>query len=58
MQGGPLLVSTPDGNDVELSGKAGGSVSLSEGLSLYGEVSFVTGEELGVGTKLGAKFSF
>jgi hypothetical protein len=58
LQGGPLLISTPDGNDVELSGKAGGSVGITNDLSIYGEVSFVTGEELGVGTKLGAKFTF
>ena len=58
VQGGPFLVSTPDGNDVELSGKAGGSVGVTDDLSVYGEVSFVTGEELGVGTKIGAKFTF
>ena len=58
VQGGPLLVSTPDGNDVELSGKAGGSVGVTDDLSVYGEVSFVTGAELGVGTKIGAKFTF
>jgi len=58
VQGGPLLVSTSDGNEVELSGKAGGSISVSDALSVYGELSFVTGDELGVGTKLGAKYNF
>ena len=58
LQGGPLLVSSPDGGEVELSGKAGGSVSFGDALSVYGEVSFVTGDELGVGTKLGAKYNF
>ena len=58
LQGGPLFVSTLDGNEVELSGKAGGSVSLGDALSVYGEVSFVTGDELGVGTKVGAKYNF
>ena len=41
-----FLVSTPDGNDVELSGKAGGSVGVTDDLSVYGEVSFVTERNL------------
>ena len=60
VQGGPVLL-TPDGGDgdVELSGKAGGSYSLSEALSLYGEVSFQTGEDdNSYGTKVGAKYNF
>tara|TARA_A100001234_G_scaffold76428_1_gene67615 strand:- start:25 stop:369 length:345 start_codon:yes stop_codon:yes gene_type:complete len=60
LQGGPSIVS-PDGGDstVELSGKAGGSVGLSEDLSLYGEVSFITGEDdNGYGTKVGVKYTF
>ena len=60
LQGGPSIVS-PDGGDstVELSGKAGGSVGLSEDLSLYGEVSFITGEDdNNYGTKVGVKFTF
>ena len=60
VQGGPVLLA-PDGGDgdVELSGKAGGSYSLSEALSLYGEVSFQTGEDdNSYGTKVGAKYSF
>ena len=60
VQGGPALLA-PDGEDgsVELSGKAGGSVGLSEDLSLYGEVSFITGEDdNNYGTKVGVKYTF
>lgn len=60
IQGGPSIVS-PDGADstVELSGKAGGSLPLGEKLGAYGEVSFVTGDEVnGYGTKVGLKYSF
>jgi hypothetical protein len=59
VQGGPSIIS-PDGGDstVELSGKAGGSVPLGD-VSLYGEVSFITGDDNnGYGTKIGAKYSF
>ena len=58
-QGGPSIVS-PDGGDseVELSGKAGGSVPFGENLGAYGEISFMTGEDNnGYGTKLGVKYS-
>ena len=59
VQGGPALLQ-PDGGDgdVELSGKAGGSYDVSESLSVYGEVSFITGDENGYGTKVGAKYKF
>ena len=60
VQGGPSIVS-PDGGEaeVELSGKIGGSVPLSEKLGVYGELSFITGEdENGYGTKAGVKYTF
>ena len=60
VQGGPALLA-PDGEDgsVELSGKAGGSYSVNDALSVYGEVSFITGEDdNGYGTKIGAKYNF
>ena len=60
IQAGPSIVS-PDGGEstVELSGKAGGGVSLTERLGAYGEVSFMTGDDNnGYGTKLGLKYSF
>jgi hypothetical protein len=60
IQGGPALVS-PDGaeTEVEFSGKGGASVSLTDALSLYGEVSFITGDnDTGYGTKAGLKYSF
>lgn len=58
VQGGPALLSNPDSNDVELSGKAGGSLQVDKNVSVYGELSFLTGDDLSVGTKLGAKFTF
>ncbi len=60
IQAGPSIVS-PDGGDstVELSGKAGGGVPLTEKLGAYGEVSFMTGDDNNsYGTKLGLKYSF
>ena len=60
VQAGPALLS-PDGGEteVELSGKAGGSVDVTDALSVYGEVSFITGDDdNGYGTKLGAKYNF
>jgi len=60
IQGGPSIVS-PDGgeSEVELSGKVGGSVPLSEKLGAYGELSFITGDDNnGYGTKVGVKYSF
>ena len=59
VQGGPSIVS-PDGGDseVELSGKAGASIPLGD-VSLYGEVSFITGDESNnYGTKAGLKYAF
>ena len=62
---GPALVSV-DGEErtTELSGKAGVDVALSDNLSAYGEISFVSqneadfDEDLKVGTKLGLKYAF
>ena len=57
VQGGPVLI---DGatEEVELSGKAGGSLAVSDELSIYGELSFLTGTDLAVGTKAGVKYVF
>ncbi len=54
VQAGPALV-TPVGDEaeIELSGKAG----MSSG-PLYGEVSFITGDELSLGFKVGARYAF
>ena len=59
VQGGPALLA-PDGEDgdVELSGKAGGSYGINEALSVYGELSFLTGDTTSYGTKAGLKYSF
>ena len=54
IQVGPAAVLPDTGeNEVEFTGKAGIS-----GGPLYGEISFGTGDELGLGFKTGAKFSF
>ena len=53
VQAGPALLVPDSGEtDLEISGKAG----ISNG-PLYGEVSFITGDEFTVGIKAGAKFS-
>jgi len=64
IQGGPAIVAV-DGVDTEteFSGKAGVGVAVTEQLSVYGEISFLTEDQsfeddLNVGAKLGAKFSF
>ena len=47
--------------ETRFSGKAGGSIAVSESTDIYGEVSFLTGEEeedFGSGGKLGVKYSF
>jgi hypothetical protein len=60
VQGGPSLIAPDAGDgDVELSGKAGGSYPVSDALSVYGEVSFITGDDdNGYGAKVGAKYNF
>jgi hypothetical protein len=60
VQGGTTVL-TPDADDAsaELSGKAGGSYPVNDALSVYGEVSFMTGEDdTSYGTKIGAKYNF
>ena len=61
VQGGKTI-NAVDGVDSEsnFSGKLGGSVSATDKLGLYGEVSFAQVEDAdnNFGTKLGAKFSF
>ena len=59
VQGGPALLA-PDGEDgdIELSGKAGGSYGINDALSVYGEVSFLTGDTNSYGTKAGLKYNF
>ena len=60
IQAGPALVS-PDGGDTELefSGKVGGSVSLADNVSVYGEVSFMTDDsDNNYGTKVGFTYDF
>ncbi len=65
IQGGPAIVSI-DGEEAETrySGKVGIGVDVTERLNVYGELSALTAEDslemddLGVGGKIGAKYSF
>ena len=64
VQAGPAIVAV-DGVDTEteFSGKAGVGVPVTDALSAYGELSFITAEDeflddLGVGGKLGVKYNF
>ena len=64
VQGGPAIVAA-DGaeNSTRFSGKAGLGIPVSEALSAYGELSFITAEDetfddLGLGGKLGVKYNF
>ena len=59
LQAGPALVS-PDGKDeeVEFSGKVGVSYNVSEVVNVYGEYSFLTGEDFGSGVKAGVTYKF
>ena len=61
VQGGKTI-NAADGVDSEsnFSGKLGGSISATDKLGVYGEVSFAQVEDADntYGTKLGAKFSF
>lgn len=60
IQAGPAIVAG-DGVDseLEMSGKVGGTVALSESVDLYGEVSFLTGDtDTSYGTKAGVKWTF
>ncbi|MBP98659.1 hypothetical protein CMK18_22125 [Candidatus Poribacteria bacterium] len=62
VQGGPAFVAVKDADtETRISGKAGASVALSEATDVYGEVSFLTGEEkedFATGGKLGIKYNF
>ena len=62
VQAGPAVVAV-DGEetDTQFSGKAGLGIPVSDALSAYGEVSFLTADDsddLGVGGKLGVKYNF
>mgnify|MGYP003150227541 FL=1 len=64
IQGGPAIVAV-DGeeSETEVSGKAGLGINVTDNVNVYGEVSFLTADQsfdddLGVGTKLGVKYSF
>ena len=62
VQAGPAIVAE-DGEetDTQFSGKAGLGIPVSDALSAYGEVSFLTAEDeddFGLGGKLGLKYNF
>ena len=62
VQAGPAIINV-DGEDSEtqFSGKVGLGANLTDSVGVYGEVSFLTAadeDDLGVGGKLGVKYSF
>jgi hypothetical protein len=60
IQGGPAILSS-SGVEAELewSGKVGAAVAVNETLDLYGEISYMTGdEESNYNTKVGVKWAF
>ena len=62
VQAGPAIVAE-DGEetDTQFSGKVGVGIPVSDALSAYGEVSFLTAEDeddFGLGGKLGLKYNF
>ena len=62
VQAGPAVVAV-DGEetDTQFSGKAGLGIPVSDALSAYGAVSFLTAEDeddFGLGGKLGLKYNF
>ena len=60
VQAGPAIVAA-DGaeNSSRISGKAGIGVPVTDAVGVYGEVSFITGEDdNGYGGKLGVKYNF
>ena len=66
VQGGPGFVHTDstDDTETEISGKAGVSVAVAEGASVYGEISGISDEDssgddiVNFGGKLGVKYVF
>ena len=59
IQAGPAFVAV-DGEDTEseFSGKIGAAYDISESVEVYGEYSFITGDELGSGVKTGVTYRF
>ena len=66
VQGGPGFVHTDstDDTETEISGKAGVSVAVADGASVYGEISGISAEDstgddiVNFGGKLGVKYVF
>ena len=60
IQAGPAIVAVDgEATTTEFSGKAGVGVDIAENVNVYGEVSFITGDDdTGYGTKAGVKYSF
>jgi outer membrane autotransporter protein len=62
VQAGPAIVAVDgEDTDTQFSGKVGLGVPVSDALSAYGEVSFLTAEDeddFGLGGKLGVKYNF
>jgi hypothetical protein len=58
VQGGLTTISTEEDASVEVSGKAGAAYTINERTAVYGEYSFVNGDEIGSTIKTGVKYSF
>ena len=65
VQGGPAIVSVDgEDNSTEISGKLGANFNVTDKIGIYGELSAISddgeifGDDFGVGTKLGAKYTF
>ena len=62
VQAGPAIVAVDgEDTDTQFSGKAGLGLPISDALSAYGEVSFLTADDdddFGLGGKLGVKYNF
>ena len=62
VQAGPAVVAVDgEDTDTQFSGKAGLGLPISDALSAYGEVSFLTADDdddFGLGGKLGVKYNF
>ena len=57
----PVVAVDGEETDTQFSGKAGLGIPVSDALSAYGEVSFLTTEDdddFGLGGKLGLKYNF
>ena len=58
IQAGPAVAVDGEDTESEFSGKVGAAYDISESVEVYGEYSFITGDELGSGVKAGVTYRF